>query len=106
MLFTNFLHIQKYQYESILQDNESNTDHIAAHPSDSWKLRAMSTPLLGSVQTMRVSREKISLGAANVSVVSYLAAFGIHLPCRFWSPVTFDPVGLPTAQARAVLPDD
>lgn len=38
------------------QHAKSSTDHMVAQPSDSWKLRAMSTPLVGSVQTMRVSK--------------------------------------------------
>jgi hypothetical protein len=37
-----------------------NTDHIAAHPSASWKLSAISVPFL-SVQTMSVSA--ITLGS-------------------------------------------
>jgi hypothetical protein len=45
----------------LFQHRKSSTDHMAAQPSDSWKLRAMSTPLVGSVQTMRVSKGVISL---------------------------------------------
>ena len=59
-----------------------NTNQITAHPSASWKLRAISVLLLGSVHTIRVSEENVSLGDTNVYVGGiYLVASGTHLLC-------------------------
>lgn len=38
------------------------TNHIMAHPSASWKLKAISTPLPGSCHTMSVSVAPVLVG--------------------------------------------
>jgi hypothetical protein len=65
----------------------------------------MSTPLVGSVQTMRVSGVFVSLHFGIVAEIFYLVASETHLPCRSVSLGAFDLAGLPTVRARAALPD-
>ena len=63
-----------------------STNHMTAHPSDSWKLRAISVLLLGSVQTMRVSEDQISFGDSDMYVGRvYLVASESHPLCISWS---------------------
>lgn len=58
------------------QDGKERTNHIMAQPSPSWKLRAISTPLLGSVHTIRVSAPHVRYHPrARVCVISLALLF-------------------------------
>jgi hypothetical protein len=59
------------------------TNQINAHPSASWKLRAISTPLLGSCHTIRVSVSQVRHMTSVeriLDMLTCLAVSGIHLP--------------------------
>lgn len=60
------------------------TDNIVAQPSASWKLRAMSIPFPGSVQTISVSAGFVSTLARNTVGDGHVS--GRDMPCCFWNP--------------------
>ena len=64
-------------------------------------------PLVGSVQTIRVSVEACQSWPSWVWAWRvYLVAFEIHLLCKFWFAKACDPAHLLTAQGLGVLLGD
>lgn len=77
---------------------------MAAHPSGSWKLSAMSVTL-DSVHTMSVSVIVISMRPQMASGVgAHLVASGIHHLWRFWSQAEYGLARLPTARVFELHP--
>lgn len=75
-----------------------------AHPSASWKLSAISTPLLGSCHTIRVSVSQVShmtFIRRKSDMMACLAVSGIHLPSESSFLVGDDRGDLRIRQQRA-----